>query len=127
MCLFYHTEYALQRKPVTFTTSPQSQDIFSQDNLTLHCNVTLWSKSIVLLRWRHNGQELINDIEGSVSLYDFIQDEVRIMSSELQIQNVSLAHEGEYECLALDGVDTNENAAMITASKSAQIRILGNV
>lgn len=47
------------------------------------------------------------------------------LSSHLLIQNVSLSDKGFYECLVADGLDSNNEAAMTTISKSGNLHIIG--
>ena len=121
-CILPTTDYALQRKPITFITLPESQVTFTQDTLILHCKVTLWSKFDIVLQWGHDGQ-LVHENEDRVTVLHSKSDET--VSSELQISNVSSVDEGRYECLALDGIDSSGNAVMITASPAAKVRVLG--
>lgn len=112
------TDYTLQRKPVHFLESPQSQDLFSHDDFELHCKVRIWSNSGLKLRWRHNG-EFVNSAHHNNST------KAGIITSTLQIRNMSVIDEGHYECLVVDGIRRNKDAVMISVSNSAQVRVIG--
>jgi hypothetical protein len=78
----------------------------------------LSSESVVHFKWRHNGKALHNNGKRII-----ISDHRN--ASELHIKNVSVSDEGKYQCLILDGITGGGEAAFVTVSDTAHIRVIG--
>lgn len=115
-------EYTVQERPVTFINHLKSHILFSGDDLHLSCNISLASVSGIQFLWRCNGQDVENNDRTSISISAYTNERITI---QLDIENVSISEEGGYECLVLDGLTEDGNAAFITISNTAQIIVQG--
>ena len=98
-----------------------SQVLFCGYDLILWCNVSLSNKYDVLFQWRHNGQYIQNGSKNTISDYKTNN----MVFSELHVSNLSVSNGGNYECLVLDGLMEDGDAAFITVSNTAVIKVLG--
>ena len=89
----YRTDYAVQPRPIEFSTVPQSQRVVEGDSVRLICNFSVTSLGSKYPKphtvWRKNGTHIELVAKGGYSV--------------LELAPVTPEHAGYYECLAVDG------------------------
>lgn len=89
----------------------------------LSCNVSVMDDYRMTIHWRYNSYNIDGD---SDNMYIDVHKQFGKLSSTLHIKHASMANEGYYQCLALDGIDTLDNSALITISYAAELDVIGN-
>ena len=113
-----YTDYAVQPRPIEFSTVPQSQRVVEGDSVRLICNFSVTSLGSKNYRkphivWRKNGTHTELVERGGYSI--------------LELAPVTAEHAGYYECLAVDGKERGEKfgeGRYITSSPRAYLDVV---